>query len=279
MSTWGPKLYQDDIAEEIRTYYIDQLHRGKTGEEVTKELILQRKEVISDVDDAPVFWLALADTQWDLGRLEKHVKEKALYYIRDGSDLRRWKIENPECYSKRAEILFHLEQKLLSQQPEAKKISQYKLYQCSWKIGDVYAYQLAGNYAKEKGMLNKYLFFVKIGERRWYPGHIIPVVYFYWIMTDKVLSIEELENMDYIPQFFTPDAYEINPDRLPHYLLSFVNTSSRMIPKKQLTFVGNLNVVKRMEGEDLDSYTIKWKDFENYIIDNFQVWNDFSPHY
>lgn len=34
------------------------------------ELVVQNEDVLSDPDDAPVFWLALADTQWNLGRLE-----------------------------------------------------------------------------------------------------------------------------------------------------------------------------------------------------------------
>ena len=37
MGIWGPKLYQDDFAEEIRDNYKEQLKRGKTGEQITKE--------------------------------------------------------------------------------------------------------------------------------------------------------------------------------------------------------------------------------------------------
>ena len=279
MGAWGPKLYQDDMAEEIRAYYKDQLHRGKNGEKITDELVELYKECLSDFDDAPIFWFALADTQWDFGRLENRVKEEALYYINDGRDLIRWENENPEHAKKRAEVLCGLEQKLLSKQPDEKKISQYKLYQCEWNIGDVYAYQLLGDYAKEKGLINKYLYFVKVGEKIWHPGHIIPIVYFYWIITDELLGIEELKKFEYIPQFFTPTAYKKYPNMLPHYLLSFLSTSSKVIPKKQLTFVGNISGVKRMKNEDCDSYEIKWKKFEKYIIDNFQIWNEFSPHY
>lgn len=39
MGAWGPKLYQDDVAEDVRDYYKDQLHRGKTGKEITQDLI------------------------------------------------------------------------------------------------------------------------------------------------------------------------------------------------------------------------------------------------
>ena len=62
MASWGSKLYQDDVAEDVRDYYKHQLKRGKTNEEVTKELIEDNEDIISDEDEAPVFWFALADT-------------------------------------------------------------------------------------------------------------------------------------------------------------------------------------------------------------------------
>jgi hypothetical protein len=84
MGSWGPKLYQDDIAEEVRDYFKDKLHRGKTGPEITRELIESSESEINDEDDGPIFWFALADTQWNLGRLEEYVKEQALFHIKQG---------------------------------------------------------------------------------------------------------------------------------------------------------------------------------------------------
>jgi len=279
MGAWGTKLYQDDLAEEVRDYYKEQLHRGKRGEEITQELLVQYQSSISDPDDAPIFWFALADTQWNLGRLESYVKEQALYYINDGSDLKRWEDAGTSYIKSRTKIIAELKEKLLSKQPDEKKVSQYKLYHCDWKIGDVYAYQLSGDYAKEKEVINKYLFFVKVDEMVWHPGHIVPVVYFYWIMADRLLSIEELKNIDYIPQFFTPNAYNRNPKLLKQYSLSLLSTSVRVIPKKQLTFVGSMEKVMHIDNENPTSYQVSWKDFEKYILDNFKIWNDFSPHY
>jgi cytochrome c-type biogenesis protein CcmH/NrfF len=45
MGSWGPKLYQDNIAEDIRDYYKDQLKRGKTNEEIIKKLIEDNEEI------------------------------------------------------------------------------------------------------------------------------------------------------------------------------------------------------------------------------------------
>ena len=74
MGTWGAGLYQDDVAEDVRDYYMNQLRKGKSGAEVTLELIDDYNCEIFDTEDAPIFWFALADTQWNLGRLEEHVK-------------------------------------------------------------------------------------------------------------------------------------------------------------------------------------------------------------
>ena len=152
MGTWGPKLYQDDLAEDIRDYDKEQLHRGKKGIDITQELLIQYQIEISDSEDASVFWFALADTQWNLGRLEEKVKERALKYILSGDDLERWKIENPKMIKAREQTIEELRKKLLSPQPHEKKVTQYKSYRCEWKDGDVYAYRLESDLAEEKGL-------------------------------------------------------------------------------------------------------------------------------
>ncbi len=275
MGAWGPGLYQDDIAQDVKDYYRDQLHRGKTGVEITQELLERFQEVIVDEEEGAVFWFALADTQWKLGRLEEHVKENALAYIRNGQDLRRWEKEDPRQVKSRKKVLDTLEQKLLSPQPEEKKVSQYRLYRCQWQIGDVYAYRLEGEEAKSKGVEGNYLYFVKVDESIWYPGHIIPVVYFYKIVSEELLKLEDLKNMEYIPQFYYPAVYEKEPEKKKLYVLALINSSSRVIPKKRLTYIGRLEDVKRMQNEDTNTYQVFWKYFDHYIIKNFSVWNVF----
>lgn len=274
MGIWGPKLYQSDIAEDVRNYYMDQLRRGKSGKDITQELIARNKSTILDPDDAPEFWFALADTQWDLGRLEDGVKERAMYYLKEGNDLLRWEQEDPKNANRRAKVLDELRQKLDSSQPTEKRIVPYKLYRCAWSIGDVYAYRLDSNFAKESGIYGQYLYFVKVDEAIWHPGHIVPVVYFYKIISDNLISLEKLKNTEYIPQFFTPVVYKKNPKKKKLYLLELLCTSARTIPHKKLHFIGNLQHVRRIDEEDLNPYSISWKDFENYIINNFRDWNE-----
>jgi DNA-binding TFAR19-related protein (PDSD5 family) len=272
MGSWGAKLYQDDIAEDVREQFKDLLHRGKTTEEITKQMIDEYSDIIGDPDDGPVFWFALADTQWNLGRLMPEVSERALELLARGCDLAKWHKEDPKLVALREKVLEELQQKLNTKQPPEKKMSQYRLYKCDWKIGDVFAYQLNSEYAKDNNFYQKYIYFVKVQEMQWHPGHIVPRVYFYKKLDDVMSSIDTLNNIAYIPQFYKPIAYENNPNRKKKYLLTLLNTSERVIPKKQLTFLGNIKEVKRVEDEDLNSYEVGWDRFETYMIDNFITW-------
>ena len=96
MGAWGPGLYSDDVTEDVRGIYVDKLHRGKNGEQASKEMIAEFEWAWSDEDDAPVFWFAMADMQWNYGRLQEEVKKKALYYLDDMKNLQRWEHENPK---------------------------------------------------------------------------------------------------------------------------------------------------------------------------------------
>ncbi len=185
MASWGPKLYQDDIAEDVRNYYKDQLKRGKSNDEVTNELIDGYRDEISDIDGAPVFWFALADTQWDLGRLLPNVREYALKWLSDCSILARWENENQKEAKIRKKVLRIWNQKLNSPMPPEKKISEYKLYKCEWRIGDVYAYKLESDYAREKRLVWQIFINPKVDEGIWHPGHIVPIVY--WRIIDQFL--------------------------------------------------------------------------------------------
>ena len=44
MGAWGPKLFQDDIAEDVKDTYIDLLKQGEDNEEITKKLIEEYEE-------------------------------------------------------------------------------------------------------------------------------------------------------------------------------------------------------------------------------------------
>ena len=294
MGTWGANLYQDDVALDVKDEYKDNLRKGKTNEETMQEIIDKYQELLEDEEDRGVFWLTLADTQWNLGRLDEQVKEQALEIIELGTDLKRWEI-NEKLYNKRKEILEKLKEKLLSPQPEEKRMPKYRTYKCEWENGDVFAYQLKSEYAKEQGLENRYLIIQKIDEIDWYPCSTIPLVRVK-ITEDKTIpkTEKEIDELEYIQTWFT--SYErrfagfsalrplkdqikgmsFNTDEyglLPEYMVSIVITSKNMT-KGKLTYLGNYTNITPPQNEFIpickDNFPkVLWKNFEEKLIDMY----------
>ena len=105
MGIWGCGLYQDDVTCDVKSNYLNWLRVGKTNEEATELMLEYYEDYIDDEDDAPSFWFALADTQWKYGRLNPKVKKEALRYLKLGTNLERWKEENPKLFPKRKKVL------------------------------------------------------------------------------------------------------------------------------------------------------------------------------
>ena len=85
MGTWGTGLFDDDLAADVRDDFRELVAEGLTLDKATDHLLREYSGAVLDSDEGPVFWLALADTQWKLGRLDKRVKSEALRVISDGS--------------------------------------------------------------------------------------------------------------------------------------------------------------------------------------------------
>ena len=80
MGFWGTQLYANDLTCDVRDTYIDYLKEKQLSDESAfSELLDSFKEL--DEDEKPLFWYAIAETQWKLGRLTDDVKIKALEYI------------------------------------------------------------------------------------------------------------------------------------------------------------------------------------------------------
>jgi hypothetical protein len=115
MGTWGHRVFDDDHAVEVREEYLALLLAGRSSQEATDALL---GDGALDLDEEPTFWLGLAATQREYGRLVPRVKEEALRIIDTGIDLRR----GPGNEKKRAAELAKLRAQLLAPQPKPKKV-------------------------------------------------------------------------------------------------------------------------------------------------------------
>lgn len=141
MGVWGTGIFDDDIACDVRAHYADGLGEGRTGPQVTQWILNEYEDLLADLGEAGVIWLALAAVQWKHGRLEAETLERALQVIDSGSDLDRWE-EGSENLKSRKAVLEKLRKQIMSPQPAEKKIERRVLAECRLKRGDLLAYRL-----------------------------------------------------------------------------------------------------------------------------------------
>lgn len=300
MGTWGPNLYQNDTSLDVKDEFEKLYNEGKNVQEITDILTEEYKSIIGDIEEEPLFWLALADTQWEFGVLLPVVKEKALYWIDESVNMLNFKSINTSAKENRIKNLNGLRVKLLSTQPKVKKITKKRIYKCQWKYGDVFAYRLESDLAKEKGLYGRYFLIQKVDEGEWYPGHIVPIVYVK--ITDDInlpSNVEEYNKLEYIQTSFTEYEYRFCPvdmrrpqediaekskinyqvdeyGFLPQYRARLLNTSKRVIPQK-LIYIGNFADAAQPQNEFIphtkeNIVSVAWKLFDETFETRMIKW-------
>lgn len=136
MGIWGVELYQNDTSLDVKNQFEEQFYNGKTVQEITKQLIEDFKSIMGNRSEEPLFWFALADTQWDFGVLLPEVKEQALHWIKEDISIRDCQTTSMVTIEQWKRTLADLQVKLLSPQPSIKKPVRKKLYKCQWNLGD-----------------------------------------------------------------------------------------------------------------------------------------------
>jgi len=272
MGAWGPGLFSDDVACDVKEYYMNCLREEMSAEEAEAAVVSYFGDELADSDDGPVVVLALADTAWRVGRLSEKLKEAAIRIIDTGEGLERWEVEGKQLLKKRQDVLQKLKEKLLSPQPPEKKVYKYRLYKCEWKIGDVFAYRFESEIAKEKGYFGKYLLIQKVDEGIWHPGHVVPIVYFRITKNTELPSINDISNIECMKIAIG----EKEPEIIYKYRGKILNTSKRIIPKS-LIYLGNTEVIyncsEYIPKYDVSYFNFDWKEIEKRMIELNEKFN------
>lgn len=225
MGAWGPSIFSDDLALDIRREYGVLLSIGKTNEEVETMLIDYYFPILECNDpDEDVFWFALAFCEWKKGRLSEKVKSKALFFLENSRDLERWKCTGDEkAYQQRKKVLQRLKATILSPMPPAKKQKKPVVHHCPWKEGSLLAYRIISNKEKleNRASYGKYVLLrvVKIQKHplsrkidTGYYDESMLVGLYNWI-GDKIPSPEIVQTLQYIPierSFFDLDVEKMD---------------------------------------------------------------------
>lgn len=272
MGIWGAKLYENDMANDIKIDYEELIEEGKTNEEILNTLYSIYKEEIEDYDEKSVFWMVLADILCEHNNLTDFVKEKALKEIENGENLKIWKEEaSKEDYTKRKKEIEKLRKKLIEYKKEeknvlkkTKKITKRETNKNNeWNIGDTYAYKI-----KNKKYKDQYLILRKIDNYEY--GSIIryqSAIIYVQITSNKRLpkNEEELNNLEYI--------ITCNEGNVRHQYRMKIST----LPRKEtdeLIYLGNFKNIEAPKDEYIEEIKINmwghsFKDIE-FLLDKLE---------
>jgi hypothetical protein len=137
MGTWRVGIFSDDVACDIRDSFRELAGAGISPEDATEQLLRFYADTFAEFSDANIAWIALALTQWNVGRLVTSVKDNAMLALNDHRDLERWPVE---LRSKRAAALGKARDQLLSPQPPPIRLARPVLDVSPYSPGDLVSY-------------------------------------------------------------------------------------------------------------------------------------------
>ena len=233
MGTWGTSLYANDSTNDVKDCYKKFLQDMLSDEEAYQKTMELFHEYIGD-DEEPLFWYALADTQWRLGRLMPDVKEKALNWIENAGGLDIWEESKSDSRGWK-KTLDKLKDQLNSPMPNRRIFkSPAEFIRNPWNIGDIYAYQFYSEMSKEHGLYGKYIPFQKIADEEWYDGWILSRVQIYDKVFDELPTLFDLEGIRILPfdkpERFFPNGY--NDDFPLHLNAVMIRYTNKEYPEK-----------------------------------------------
>lgn len=210
MGAWGPSIYSDDLAADIRHEYNTLISFGKENEEIEEILIKYYGDILGCGDpDESVFWYALSLCEWKKGRLSMRAKENALACLEKGNDLRRWDFPgNENNYRKRLQVLEKFKNTILSPMPEKKKARKPTVHHCPWKEGSLLAYRIITNEdVSDHPCLKKYALLRVIRIKRRPISNICPNEYYnesmlvglYGWIGESIPEQEIVDELEFIP--------------------------------------------------------------------------------
>jgi hypothetical protein len=105
MGAWGPGLFDDDLAADMRNVWDDAVAEGHSLPEASTSVKqMFEGDSADDYDEGPVYWLALASLQLEAGAVEPLVRERALASIEPNTQ--KWHEESdPESAATREKVL------------------------------------------------------------------------------------------------------------------------------------------------------------------------------
>jgi len=126
VGTWRTGIFDSDTGEEVRESWREAVLDGLDPVAATARVLSELSASFDDPEDGAVAWPALALAQYETGRLQDAVRDRALEVIAAGADLAQWLDEDPAGASRRRRALERLDTKLRGPQPKVKRLRRKK---------------------------------------------------------------------------------------------------------------------------------------------------------
>lgn len=142
MGAWGTGISSNDTYADIYAQFIDLYNEGQSVPDISKRLIDENQEIINLEEEAPNFWFAIANGQWECKALDIEIFSKVEQIIKSGEDIRIWKEldASPADLKTREKVLYKFLSKLQTEKDKPKKRSKKRFYNSIYQKGDCLTY-------------------------------------------------------------------------------------------------------------------------------------------
>lgn len=278
MGAWNTGLFYNDTTCDVRDTYIEFLKQQLSDDEAYEKTYSEYEELMG-TDEEPLFWYALAETQWKTGRLTDEVKNCALLFIRKKGGSSLWE-ENPDYETRWQNTLQKLEEKINSPMPPKKKYRKPIEYiHNPWNVGDIYAYQFHTNKAKAKGLYGKYILLQKVADVEYYNKEVLSHIQVYDRVFESLPTLDAVKGVRILPLIIYDDfSSSTTSDASPieTFLTATMLFNKRSdYPQKHLTFIGNMALPEKSYEHTPQSDYFWDKNMEDdWLIDYYLSWQN-----
>ena len=195
MGAWNASIYGNDTAQDLKSEYQVVFFYNDVETALAKIDAYIRQEGFDETDEEEWcdYYYSLADFMWKHGILTDNVRDRAVSMIDTGFGLELWADAGANTLEKRQKVLEVFRAKLLSPQPQAKKIKINRYLKPVFNTGDQIAVQLQTankHYLKyccisEEEFRNydgKYVVFRKVSDKINNISSIEPKLKEYWAL-------------------------------------------------------------------------------------------------
>lgn len=143
MGTSGDSILADDDAREVYDHYRRLINQGQDDAAVRQALERSWADSIADSDDGPIFWFAVAQAQWEFGKLDPEVMRTVAEIVDGGLGLERWREGGSSMLAKREKVVREFLDKISKPNPKPVKPRVEKRYPPIYLPGDCLAVELS----------------------------------------------------------------------------------------------------------------------------------------